>query len=182
MRKRAWSIVLAAAMAACGGSAFTSGGGSADAGATKTDGGSSGSGSGGASEAGTEGGVPVPSGTYCGPNLVCTGSGMQQGTVCCVSGDNPPSYECAGAQCGCATQLDCSSDAECGLGTHCCIDDRKDTACSTGHWIARCQAVCLAEQLCDPAGPPAQCLAMKSCTSDASNVGLPSNAGFGVCQ
>lgn len=123
-----------------------------------------------------------PAGTYCGPGLVCTGADMQQGTICCVAGDNPPSYQCAGAECGCATQLACSSDAECGVGTHCCIDNRKDTACSNGHWVARCQAVCLGDQLCDPTGPGTQCLAMKACSPDASNVGLPANAGFGVCN
>ena len=40
--------------------------------------------------------------------------------------------ECAHVSCGCDTQLGCSSDLECALGK-CCIDQRQDLSCTSGH-------------------------------------------------
>ncbi|HEX8796900.1 MAG TPA: hypothetical protein VF765_38375 [Polyangiaceae bacterium] len=160
----------------CGGSAFSSGG--------STDGGN-GSEGGRSDAAGVEAGPPLeagPVGTYCGPDIVCTGTGMQQGSVCCITSNNPPAYGCAGANCGCDTQLDCSSDAECGA-LRCCIRNATDSACSGGHWVARCAADCVGGfHMCVPGAGAMQCLVGQSCSMDTSNAGLPPQSGFGICK
>jgi len=123
-----------------------------------------------------------PVGTFCGAGPVCTGTGGQQGTVCCVTNGNPPSYACAGAECGCATQLDCSSDTDCTGSLRCCIANRNDVACTAGHFVARCQATCPTGErhMCTPGAPAGTCLG--PCSGDTTNVGLPAGAGFGVCN
>ena len=161
-------------------------GGGQEAGGTETGGSEGGGAETGSVEAGggdtgpsVEGGGP---GTYCGPALVCTGTGGQQGTVCCVA-KVAPMYQCAGSDCGCDTQLDCSSDADC-QGNQCCIDTQKvDGGCSTGHFVATCRVACLtAAHMCDPAKQPSQCRTNQSCSPDASSVGLPAGSGFGICN
>lgn len=172
---------------ACGGASFGPGGSS-------DGGGQSGSSSGGGGDGGsrldaggdsnpppTEAGEPP--GTYCGPDLECSGTGMQQGKVCCVTDGNPPAYACAGAECGCATQLDCARDDECGTAMRCCIFNRMDSSCPAGHYVASCAADCVGgAHLCVPGGGPAQCIATQACSPDTTSVGLPLQAGFGVCK
>jgi hypothetical protein len=136
---------------------------------------------------GAEGGGPAEAGgaegTYCGPMLVCNGTGKQQGSVCCVPTASSPMYSCASSACGCGdTQLDCASDADCG-GQHCCIEN-VTTSCSDGQFVASCQATCpvTAHRLCKPGGAKSECPVLGSCSTDTSAVGLPSSQGFGVCN
>jgi hypothetical protein len=155
--------------------------GGAETGAKEGGGLEAGSGEAGASDTGmaVEGGGP---GTSCGPGLVCTGTGGQQGTVCCVDDMAAPTYQCAGSDCGCSTQLECSSDADC-MGNQCCIDKKADGGCTVGHFVASCRVACLtAAHMCDPAQAASACLVPLSCSPDTSNVGLPAGAGFGICK
>ncbi len=96
------AAVLALAVIACGGSTFTTAG--TDAGTGPADAGNGGR------------------GTYCGPALTCTGSGGQQGTICCLA--PPTGAACASESCGCnAEQLECSRDGDCGgADSICCLN------------------------------------------------------------
>jgi hypothetical protein len=155
--------------------------GGLETGAKEGGGPEAGSGEAGASDTGmaVEGGGP---GTSCGPGLVCTGTGGQQGTVCCVDDTAAPTYQCAGSDCGCSTQLECSSDADC-MGNQCCIDKKADGGCTGGHFVASCRVACLtAAHMCDPSQAASACLVPLSCSPDTSNVGLPAGAGFGICK
>ena len=160
--------------------------GGADTGVVETGGSEGGGAETGSVEAGgADTAPPVEAGgpgTYCGPGLVCTGTGGQQGTVCCVADQNTPSYQCASADCGCDTQLDCSSDDDC-PASRCCIDKQTDVGCSSGHYVASCRLACLtAAHMCNPAKQQPQCQAAQSCSTDTSGVALPAGAGFGVCN
>ena len=187
-------------MAACGGSGASisdagddggRGGGDAADGASGESGGQ-GDGSGGtdgALDVGAEGGDggggdggPSMAGTYCGPNLVCTGMQPQQGTICCVSTGGGMQYSCAAVECGCDTQLECARDANCQNGAMCCIGNRQDANCATGHYVATCQAACTNGQqhMCDPNAQQLQCANGQMCSSDTGGVNLPVT-GFGVC-
>ncbi len=114
-----------------------------------------------------------PAGTYCGPDIVCTRTGMHQWTVCCVTNGNPPAYGCAGAHRACETQLDCSKDAECGA-LRCCIRTATDSGCSGGDWVAGCAADCVGGfHMCVPGACSMQCIVGQSCSADTSSAGLP---------
>jgi hypothetical protein len=168
----------------CGGSAFTSGG---------TDGGS-GSPSDASSEAAPEAAPDGPpsdsagssgggdgeagsSGVQCGAT-VCTGTAP----LCCAT----TSPTCAHVNCGCTTELACTSDAECGGAQPvCCISQVMDAVCPSGRLLARCSITCGgdAARLCtaaDTACPSGRTCSMDS--GDLQNVGLPSGQGIGVCK
>jgi hypothetical protein len=212
---RLWQVLLVATLGACG-SAFSSagpeggtgeGGGPSDAGgpadsaskpdtsvdaerakeaapdAVTAEGGKS-------TEAGrVDAGKGKP--TYCGAMLECTGTGGQQGTVCCIAGATAsPTYGCATAGCACSdTQLDCAYESDC-PGQHCCIGKQidADAGCPTGHYVAGCQATCGSgfKQLCDPKSLTPGCGGLlKACAQGGTftvPVGLPPDSGFGVCK
>ena len=114
--------------------------------------------------------------------MMCTGMGGQQGTVCCVSSGSATAYQCASVSCGCATQLDCSSDAECG-GLRCCMRNETDSGCAAGHWVGRCATDCVGgSHMCVPGAGSGQCLPTQSCSMDTTSVGLPTQSGFGICK
>lgn len=191
----AWLAAVIVGVDACGGAAFTSGGSdggasgasssggtSSSSGASRDAGGSGIDGGGSASDGASSGG----GGTQCGPGLLCTGTGGQQGTICCVGGatTGSPQYQCAGALCGCDTQIECASNADCGGSTPtCCIRQRVDTGCSGGHIVAMCSADCAngGQQACDPNASQTTCANGQQCASDPTCVGLPPSQGFGVC-
>ena len=141
---------------------------------------------GGSSDGAVEGSLPEGStgspeaGVPCGPQATCSGNTP----VCCL-GTTPA---CAHQNCGCTTQLACASDLDCQLPAGvCCIDNVKDSTCSSGHFSAACAVACSGGQshLCDPASPTLQCLAGKQCSTnsgDLQNVGLPPGSLYGVCQ
>jgi hypothetical protein len=120
------------------------------------------------------------SGTYCGPQLRCTGTGSQQGTLCCVENITPPGYACAATHCACETQLGCSDDTGC-PGQKCCIAQRVEGTCATGHYVSYCGTVC-DTHMCNPAGPSTQCGPPQACSGNGTAVGLPAGQGFGICQ
>jgi hypothetical protein len=159
-----------------GGGGPGEGGGTVDGGGAKE---------GGALEAGAgEASPPVEAGvtgTYCGPQLRCTGDGGQQGTICCVENVTPPGYACAGLACACETQLACSDDTQC-PGQKCCIDQRIDAVCATGHYVSHCSDVCVGTHMCNPAGPSTQCAQTQTCSGNGTAVDLPAGQGFGICQ
>jgi hypothetical protein len=184
-------------VAGCGGAGFTTGGADASGGdgaplrdaslLAEVDGSTdvspatdASSQDGGALEAGidaspSEGGPA--NGVKCGP-AECSGTTP----VCCASGPT-----CAHVQCGCGTQLACARNLDCpAVQPACCIDNRQDLTCTSGHFIAACAIACRsgALQVCDPNGPPQQCLTGKCSTDmgDLSNVGLLPNSGLGVCK
>jgi hypothetical protein len=196
----------AALVVGCGGSAFSSGAGSdastaadgtsgsdgagpgieggpaGDASSSgSSSGGEAGTGGSGGGEAGAVDGATPLSPVRCGAALTCSGSTP----VCCLS--SPPT--CAHLECGCSTQLECASDLDCPLPTlgTCCIDNRNDAACASGHIVARCSLSCSggAQQLCDPNAATLQCPSGQQCSPDSGdlqNVGLPSGQGYGVCK
>lgn len=124
--------------------------------------------------------APAGPPTYCGPGLICSGSGTQQGNICCVSGGSSPKYACAAEECGCATQLDCDRPGDC-AGQVCCIRLVMDSTCSSGHFVASCESKCEGGRvMCDPRGIKG--CGAASCSGDTSSVGLPSGAGFGICR
>jgi len=133
---------------------------------------------------GGDGGTPG-TGTYCGPGLVCSGAPPQQGTLCCVDQNTTPAkYGCAAVECGCATQLACSSDTGCQAGWSCCIEDRQDATCGSGHFVATCQATACSnnqEHMCDPSALTNPCPGGQVCNPDTGGVNLPI-AGFGICN
>jgi hypothetical protein len=148
-------------IAACGGSAFSVG---SDSGANNP------------SAQGPDAAATV-SGVACGGST-CSGT-----TPVCCAGASPT---CAHQECGCETQLECASEKNCPItAPFCCIDNRSDLTCSAGHFISRCAPACLngSNRLCSPAAV-ASC-GTGVCTTDPgdlSGVGLPANAGFGVCK
>lgn len=192
MRAIVWSWLAAVMLAvgACGGSAFTSGldggasGGSSSGGSPSSSGGS-GDGGGSGTDAGDGASSSKGGGTQCGPTLLCTGTGGQQGTICCVgSSMGSPQYQCAGASCGCDTQLECTSNADCGGSTPiCCIRQSAVANCGGGHFVAKCSADCAngGIQACDPNAAQPTCASGQQCVTDATCVGLPPSQGFGVC-
>jgi hypothetical protein len=114
----------------------------------------------------------------CGPQISCAGATQ----VCCLPAAGP---SCAHDQCGCATELHCASDADCTLPNGaCCIQNRPDAACASGHFVARCAAACLngSSRICNPSAP--RCPAQQCSTDggDLQNVGLPMGDTYGVCK
>jgi hypothetical protein len=104
--------------------------------------------------------------------------------VCCAGA----TFDCAHVQCGCTTQLECATNADCGgLVPFCCINDRPpDATCSSNHPVARCEPACLngARQMCDPNATTDSCI-NATCSNDMGdlgNAGLPANVGYGVCK
>ncbi|THD46081.1 MAG: hypothetical protein E8A46_27555 [Bradyrhizobium sp.] len=209
----AWVLAwVVACSVACGGSTFTTAGAGDDGGTASSSGGSADSG-GSSGEAGGDddsGGSPdaVPGGEggsgeagggeggsgeagsveggpglaiQCGPQTQCSGATP----VCCLGAAGA---SCAHAECGCETQLECTSDLDCQLPTAlCCIDQRQDATCAAGHFAAKCAAACLngASHLCDPNSQKIQCAPGAQCSNDQSdlqNVGLPAFPGYGVCK
>jgi hypothetical protein len=161
----AW-VGLLVVPVACGGNSFTAAAGSG------SDGGSEGGGS--------EGGPDMGAGSvHCGP---ATCSGVTP--VCCAAS----SFTCAHVQCGCTTQLECSSNADCSsLAPVCCVNRRAaDLTCASNHFVARCAVACTngALEMCDPNSRTDTCVNAQ-CSSDSgdlANVGLPANGGYGVCK
>jgi hypothetical protein len=171
----AWSCVGAiVAMSACGGEAFVFGDASPDVAApdaaAPVD----------ASQDGTLRDVSPSNLVLC-PNKPC------QSQTCCTMVSAPNSSNCTGGACGCSTQLDCWSDANCaGAMTVCCIGSRTDTQCGSSHFVAQCRVACLTgeSRLCDPNA--SHCASLKPACSvdsgDLQNVGLPPGQGYGVCK
>jgi hypothetical protein len=183
---------------ACGGSSFTTGSGGDDGGSGGSSSGEAGGGSdsgglpesapsaeGGSAEAGGAETGPLEGGSgvaiQCGPQVQCSG----ETPICCLASTGP---SCAHVECGCSTQLECTSDLDCQLPTpQCCIDQRQDTACAAGHFVARCATACLngASHLCSPTSQKIQCPPGAQCSNDSGdlqNVGLPPDPGYGVCK
>jgi hypothetical protein len=69
----------------------------------------------------------------------------------------------------------------------CCINRRPaDVTCASGHFVARCAIACAngALEMCDPSSSTNTCVNAQ-CSNDSgdlANVGLPPNAGYGVCK
>ncbi len=196
MRAIGYQFAVVWLVAACGGNSFTqgppTGGGAGDSGARETGGPSPDASGGGPSLDASGGGRSDGSSAEAGdsgasPNAsIPCGSKACSGTtpVCCL-GTTP---DCAHLQCGCATTLNCASDADCSpLTPVCCIGKRTpDATCATPRTASRCEVACLTGtvQMCDPAANTQTCITGQ-CSSDSGDLqsaGLPANDGYGVCK
>ncbi len=95
-----------------------------------------------------------------------------------------PQYQCAAASCGCDTQLECTSSADCGGVTPiCCIRQSAVGNCGGGQFVARCSASCAngGFEACNPNATQQTCSNGQQCATDPTCVGLPQSQGFGVC-
>ncbi len=106
---------------------------------------------------------------------------------CCTSTTATSSSNCTGGSCSCLTQLECANDSNCTVAMPvCCIGQRTDSGCMSGHFYAQCRIGCLSGEtrLCDPNA--SHCPATKpTCSSDSGDlqaVGLPSGYNYGICK
>jgi hypothetical protein len=162
-------VLVLGGLVACGGSAFSTAPADAGTGPASND----------TSSEAAPTRAPVPCGAR---GTSCSGATP----VCCLTN---VSGMCAHQACGCETQLECTSDADCAPSSGiCCIQNNlMDAACTSGHVVARCAAACSngSVRMCTP-NASGQCAGQQCSTDsgDLQNAGLPIlGAGtYGVCK
>jgi hypothetical protein len=121
-------------------------------------------------DGGMEAGPPLP----CGATSPCAiGS-------CCLGLD----ASLCGTNCGCNPGLACAAAAQCGSMLDLCCIQLQTSPCAAGSFVSSCLPSCGAgtAQLCNPL-VSGEC-AVGMCSTSAQDlmpVGLPTDAGFGVC-
>lgn len=177
------------------GSGSSGSGSSGSGGSSGSSGSSSGSSNGGTSDGGgSADAATIDGGTTCGTmptrcgQMTCNGGGGQQGDVCCVNanGGTAGTFTCAACNCGCETQLECAKSADCAFPQVCCAEP---APCGNGntHFVATCKdrTSCSSgsgKVLCNPNSAASPECGTASCSADPRDVGIPANAGYGICQ